>query len=194
MKAAAQKADTDPGGGDHAEQLERTQFEELPLSARAQPDQVRLDRDGHLSRLWQHTPAPSTPPERLKNPYYWSAFAEQFRFPDEIRCIPADKGWLCDVLVLSTFGEGVEVLLNRGGPLPAGAFQRPRRPEGLNVDDYEFRNLGHVYPKPWAVYRKPDATGAAKEMKRDLASERECRQWLGEYLQTIERTTARRGP
>jgi hypothetical protein len=189
MKAsAAQRAEPERVG-----ELERPQFEELPPSLCAQFDQVRLDRDGQLSRLWQHTPAPSTPVERLANPYYWIAFVENFRFPDEIRCVPADKSWIADVLVLSTFGEGCEVLVFRHGRLPETSFLSARRPEGLNVEDYEFRNLGHVYPKPWAVYRKPDATGQAKEMKRDLASDRECQQWLDEYLRTIERTP-RRGP
>jgi hypothetical protein len=160
--------------------------EESPLRARADPAQLQLAEQ--VRRTWWFQPSAAATMEDVMRPEYWSRCVHRFSAggadqpPDRIECMPADRRWFLELMVLEIGAEGVIVMRIAGGELPRYRLASKLRPIGENAEDYEFKNMGTL---KWAVVRKHDGMVMTKGQPM---SREECARWLAQYLQTVLRT------
>jgi len=161
----------------------------LPLSARADPAQLQLAES--VRRTWWHQPSIVRTMEDLMAPAYWTqcipklSAGDADQPPDRIECMPADRRWFLELMVLEIGPEGVIVMKVAGGGLPRYALPSPvPGPLGSNVEDFEFHKSEEFVGK-WAVVRKHDGL----IMTRGAPfTQGECARWLNEYLRTVRKT------
>jgi hypothetical protein len=165
---------------------EATLDESLAVSARAHPTQLQLAEQ--VRRIWWFQPSVTRTMEDVMRPEYWSRCVHKFSAggadqpPDRIECMPADRRWFLELMVLEIGAEGVVVMKIAGGELPRYHLPTKLRPLGQNADDYEFENRGTL---KWVVVRKHDGhvMTEGQPLTRD-----QCAQWLEQYLKTVLRT------
>jgi hypothetical protein len=161
------------------------QADELPLSARADPTQLQPAE--HVRRTWWHVPSATRAIDDLLDPAYWSRCTQKFsaggadQAPDRIECMPADRRWFLELMVLEVAGDGVLVMRVAGGELPRYRLPPKRKPLGLNPDEYHFKDMGAI--SKWAVVRTSDSHVMIQGLTRE-----QCAQWLHQYLQTVGAT------
>ncbi|MGH8200322.1 MAG: hypothetical protein ACREVO_08145 [Steroidobacteraceae bacterium] len=157
--------------------------ENLPLAHRLDPERLRPAET--VRRTWWATVTAGTPPDRLLDGRYWSQCLQMFHSraadqpPDRIECMPPDRSWFLELMVLSVGGEELEVIKVAGGMLPDRRVSLlSQGPRGTNVDDFEFHDLGPG--EGWAVVRKHD-----KQVMHKCRLQSQCAPWLSTYLRTV---------
>jgi hypothetical protein len=160
--------------------------EDLSLSLRADPVQLQLAE--HVRRTWWHQPSIARTMEELMVPAYWTRCVTRLSAggsdqpPDRIECMPSDRRWFLELMVLETGPEGAIVMKVAGGELPRYALPS-RRPQ-LGTDDFEFHKSEEFVGK-WAVVRKSD--GLVMTRGQPLSRD-QCAEWLAKYLRMVGNT------